>query len=54
MDPGASGPNLDGYPSGSRLRRRAPAIEGSADRFGDRGSRLVVPDPPVKECGIAE
>src|SRR5215213_1421045 len=31
MDPGASGPNA--AHAASRLRRRAPAIEGSADRF---------------------
>src|ERR1035437_4789168 len=32
MDPGASGPNGETGVSSSRLRRRAPAIAGSADR----------------------
>ena len=36
MDPGASGPNGERRDAAdaSRLRRRAPAIEGSADRHG--------------------
>jgi hypothetical protein len=41
MDPGASGPNVDGIAApASRLRRRAPAIQGSADR-SPRRRRLV-------------
>ena len=46
MDPGASGPNAKRLAAGvSRLRRRAPAIPGSADRrrprAADRRSRRV-------------
>jgi len=47
MDPGASGPNADHDGSAGRLRRRAPAISGSADRRSKRR-------PVGHECGIAE
>jgi hypothetical protein len=58
MDPGASGPNGRGEakrPRPSRLRRRAPAIQGSADRQGTVRQRGT-PDPGrrSRKCGIAE
>jgi hypothetical protein len=51
MDPGASGPNGEAAATRidpTRLRRRAPAIQGSADRH------LARDGPSVIECGIAE
>src|SRR5665811_1520979 len=47
MDPGASGPKRAGGAGASRLRRRAPAIAGSADR-------VDTPSRRSGECGSAE
>jgi hypothetical protein len=49
MDPGASGPNeRRGSPAASsRLRRRAPALQGSADR-----TAAGPPGPSVMESGV--
>src|SRR5687768_9705765 len=42
MDPGASGPNGAATAATSRLRRRAPAIQGSADRSATEVRRRPV------------
>src|SRR6476660_2865430 len=53
MDPGASGPNTR-VVLASRLRRRAPAIQGSADRHGSSGPVGHTSAASPNEGGTAE